>query len=195
MWRESTPERFANWTKSIARRGHCSLGRSRQNHRSPCRHSARSRCGNAGGIRIRAAPPPDRGRRDPGLTAEPRCRGSVSSAMRHLQVVAKQLDGQVAMVQKVADIAVAVLAATLAVAAPCVAQDLGSVSFRAYWSHDTLSSPVKRPPGCRVRSPFGACDESVASSQARVGACGIGRAGNFGVRRAPGNSALLTWCS
>lgn len=71
----------------------------------------------------------------------------------------------------------------------------GSVSFRAYWSHDTLSSPVKRPPGCRVRSPFGACDESVASSQARVGACGIGRAGNFGVRRAPGNSALLTWCS
>ena len=71
----------------------------------------------------------------------------------------------------------------------------GSVSFRAYWSHDTLSSPVKRPPGCRVRSPFGACDESVASSQARVGACGIGRAGNFGVRRATGNSALLTWCS
>jgi hypothetical protein len=74
-------------------------------------------------------------------------------------------------------------------------RSLGSVSFRAYWSHDTLSSPVKRPPGCRVRSPFGACDESVASSQARVGACGIGRAGNFGVRRAPGNSALLTWCS
>ena len=25
---------------------------------------------------------------------------------------------------------------------------MGSVSFRAYWSHDTLSSPVKRPPGC-----------------------------------------------
>jgi hypothetical protein len=53
----------------------------------------------------------------------------------------------------------------------------------------------KRPPVCRVRSPFGACGESVASPPERVGACGIGSAGSFGVRRGLGSIALLTGCS
>ena len=70
----------------------------------------------------------------------------------------------------------------------------GFCQLSCHW-HRNGVEPVKRPPGCRALSPCGACDESAASSQERVGACGIGRGENLGVRRALGNIVLLMRCS
>ena len=90
--------------------------------------------------------------------------------MRHLQVVAKQLDGQVAMVQKVADIAVTVLAATLAVAAPCVAQNLTMAGYiMGNRLLETCTSVVQRDRALCVGYVVGISD-AVQAAQATGGA-------------------------